>query len=173
MSSFAALGLLAAVLMLLVYRQDRAGPKRALGMGFRLARRIAVTMPIAVIFAGFTGEILPQQAVAATLGADSGWLGLVLAGFLGGLMPGGPIVSFSTALVIYNAGAGVPQIVAFITGWSVYAFHRVLSYELPLMGTRYVLVRLGASLPLPLIAGGLAWGFMAAAYRLGKNFLIQ
>ncbi len=166
MSSFASLAFLAVVLMLLVYRQDRAGPRRALKQGFRLAGRIAVTMPIAVVFAGFTGELLPHDTVAANLGAESGGLGIMLAGVIGGFMPGGPIVSFSTALVIYNAGAGVPQIIAFITGWSVYAFHRTLSYEIPLMGSRFALVRLAASLALPLAAGGLASAFIALGYRM-------
>lgn len=166
MSSFFALAALAAVLLFLVYRQDRNGPKRALTQGFKLIGRIAVVMPIAVVFAGFTGELLPKETVAAWLGPDSHWFGIILAGFIGGFMPGGPIVSFSTALVIYNAGAGVPQIIAFITGWSVYAFHRTLSYEVPLMGARFVLVRLSASLLLPLIAGGLAAAFLALGYRM-------
>jgi len=166
MSSFAALAFLAVVLLLLVYRQDPAAPKRALKQGFRLVGRIAVTMPIAVAFAGFTGELLPRETVAAGLGPESGWIGIVLAGVIGGFMPGGPIVSFSTALIIYNAGAGVPQIIAFITGWSVYAFHRTLSYEIPLMGFRFAAVRLGASLVLPLAAGGLSALVLALGYRL-------
>jgi hypothetical protein len=167
MISFAALAFLAAVLMLVVFRQDRAAPKRALRQGFRLVPRIAVTMPIAVVFAGFAGELLPRETVAAGLGPESRWFGILLAGLIGGFMPGGPIVSFSTALVIYNAGAGVPQIVAFITGWSVYAFHRTLSYEIPLMGIRFALVRLLASALLPLVAGGLSAAALALGFRLG------
>lgn len=167
MISFAFLAVLAVVLLLLVYRQDPTGPKRAFKQGFRLAGRISVTMPIAVVFAGFAGELLPRETVAAGLGPESGFLGIILAGVIGGFMPGGPIVSFSTALVIYNAGAGVPQIIAFITGWSVYAFHRTLSYEIPLLGGRFALVRLAASLVLPLVAGALAAAFLAVGYRLG------
>ena len=44
-----------------------------------------------------------------------------------------------------------------MTAWSVLAIHRTLSFELPLMGSRFVLLRLLVSLPLPLIAGALAW----------------
>jgi hypothetical protein len=46
--------------------------------------------------------------------------------------------------------------VALMTAWSVLALHRVLSFELPLMGARFVMLRWIVSLPLPLIAGALA-----------------
>lgn len=51
---------------------------------------------------------------------------------------------------------GFAPLVALMTAWSVLAVHRVLSFELPLMGPRFVSMRLLASLPLPLIAGALA-----------------
>jgi hypothetical protein len=37
----------------------------------------------------------------------------------------------------------------------VFAIHRIIIYEIPLMGLRFSTIRLVSSLPLPLIAGGL------------------
>ena len=59
----------------------------------------------------------------------------------------------SIAITLLHSGAGVPQLVAFVTGWAVLAVHRVLALEIPLMGLRFTMVRLGASMFLPLIAG--------------------
>ena len=46
--------------------------------------------------------------------------------------------------------------IAFLTAWSVFAFHRVLIYEITLMGWRFSAVRLISSLILPPLAGLLA-----------------
>jgi uncharacterized membrane protein YraQ (UPF0718 family) len=73
-------------------------------------------------------------------------------------VPSGPIVSFPLVVVLWKAGAGLPQLVAFLTAWSVFAFHRVLIYESTLMGWRFVALRLVASLVLPVLAGVLALG---------------
>jgi hypothetical protein len=62
--------------------------------------------------------------------------------------------------VILQGGAGLPQIVALITGWSVFALNRVLAYEAPIMGWRFVALRLTASLALPLAAGLMAEGLV-------------
>jgi hypothetical protein len=45
---------------------------------------------------------------------------------------------------------------ALITGWSIFAVHRIISWEYPLLGWRFVVLRLVAALPLPIMAGLLA-----------------
>ena len=62
------------------------------------------------------------------------YLGLVtLASVIGGFIPSGPSVSFPVVVVLLQAGAGFPQVVAFLTAWSIVALHRVLIYEIPLL----------------------------------------
>jgi hypothetical protein len=51
--------------------------------------------------------------------------------------------------------------VAFLTAWSVFAFHRVLIYEITLMGWRFSAVRLTSSLVLPPLAGFLTAGLIS------------
>ena len=65
-------------------------------------------------------------------------------------------MSFPVVVIFAQAGAGFPQVVAFVTAWSVIGVHRMLIYEIPLMGWRFTLVRLVSSLVLPVIAGALA-----------------
>lgn len=47
---------------------------------------------------------------------------------------------------VMAVGAGLPQLVAFLTAWSVLALHRVLMYEAALMGWLFSVTRLTSSL---------------------------
>jgi hypothetical protein len=42
---------------------------------------------------------------------------------------------------------------ALLTAWSVFAFNRILAFEIPLMGPRFVGLRILSSLGLPPLAG--------------------
>ena len=50
----------------------------------------------------------------------------------------------------------IPALVAFLTGWSVFAAHRVLIFEIPMFGFHWVRLRMLSVVPLPVIAGALA-----------------
>ena len=56
--------------------------------------RILVRLPFALFAASCIAELVPQRAIAAVLGSEAGFTGIIAASLLGGLMPGGPIVSF-------------------------------------------------------------------------------
>jgi uncharacterized membrane protein YraQ (UPF0718 family) len=121
--------------------------------------RFLVIMPriaVALLAAGFLAKLMPGDAVARSIGAESGLGGILLASAVGGVIPGGPILSFPLIVILYKAGAGIPQLVAFLTAWSVFAFHRVLIYEVAMMGWRFSAVRIISSLILPPLAGLLA-----------------
>lgn len=134
--------------------------------GLRLAVEHFVTvMPLmipALVTATFLGALVPENLIASWIGADTGLAGIVVAACVGGLVPGGPVLSYPLAVVLMQAGAGVPQVTAFLAAWSVFAMHRVISYEVPLMGWRFSAVRLLASLALPLAAGLLAGVLVSA-----------
>lgn len=107
---------------------------------------------VAIIAAGFIGKLVPGEIVGKYIGPESGLFGIMLATIVGGFTPAGPIVSFPIVVVMLKAGAGFPQVVAFLTAWSVFALHRVMIYEIPMMGWRFSMVRLASSLILPPIA---------------------
>jgi hypothetical protein len=59
----------------------------------------------------------------------------------------------------------IAPLIALVTGWSVYAFHRVISYEGPIMGWRFVTLRMLVSWFVP-PAAALGAGLIAAAAGL-------
>ena len=146
----------AAVLALFVLRRP-SGERRS---AFRYAGAQAVAVlpriPIAVIAAGFLAELLPQESISTWIGGDSGFVGILIASAVGAMIPSGPIISFPVAIALLHLGAGVPQLVAFLTAWSVFALHRLLMWEIPLLGAAFAAKRLAVSLILPPIAAVIA-----------------
>ena len=111
---------------------------------------------IGVIGSGFLAEALPNEWIAPWLGPGSGFLGVTIATLGGALTPGGPVVGFSIGAAALKSGAGAPQVIAYSTAWALYAIHRLLNWEVPLMPARMVWLRASASLPLPFLAAAMA-----------------
>lgn len=162
--------ILASVTAAIAIYANRTKPA-AIGAGLRFTRAqvaaLAIRLPFALVAAQCLAALLPQDTVAAWIGPASGVSGIIVAAFAGGLLPGGPMISFPLALVLAGQGAGTAQLAALITGWSVFAIHRVISYESPLMGWRFVAVRLIASSPLPVLAGVLMLAALALIGDVG------
>lgn len=125
--------------------------RKATDRAFRVLPRIAV----AVLTAGFVARLIPSGIVVEHIGPDSGLSGTLIAMLVGGFIPSGPIISFPLVVALSQAGAGTVQLITLLTAWSVFAIHRVIIYEVPMMGARFSMIRLACSLPLPLIAAGL------------------
>jgi uncharacterized membrane protein YraQ (UPF0718 family) len=124
-------------------------------------RALVVRLVLALVATAFLIQVLPLETLSHVIGPASGLTGIAVASLIGGVMPGGPMTSFPLALVFINAGAGTPQIVALIAGWSVFALHRLLAYEAPIMGWHFVLLRTLASLPVPILTGLAAEAILA------------
>lgn len=131
------------------------------------AGQIVIRLPLALLAAAFLTEVLPAEQIGAVLGPESGVLGIFIASFVGGLLPGGPMASFPIALVMWQMGAGPAQTVALLAGWSIFAFHRILAYEAPMLGWRFTALRLSSCLFLPMLAGLLAQGGMMLVAEFG------
>jgi uncharacterized membrane protein YraQ (UPF0718 family) len=110
----------------------------------------------AFAIAGLLQVLIPQEIILRWIGPESGWRGIVVASVAGPLTPGGPMLSFPILAGLHQAGAGLGPLVAYLTGWSLLGLHRILAWELPLLGPHFVGVRLAVSLLLPPIAGYLA-----------------
>jgi uncharacterized membrane protein YraQ (UPF0718 family) len=149
--------LVALMAVILLWKKGWAGIVAGLGSTWATFRQLMRVIPFAMLVAYMLAEVLPNELISSWLGEGSGMLGLVIASFTGALVPSGPFVSYPIAITLLHSGTGVPQLVAFVTGWALLAVHRVLALELPLMGPRFVAVRLGASIALPTIAGATAY----------------
>ncbi len=115
--------------------------------------RVLPVMLMALPMAALIAELIPAGWAEAWLGPDSGMVGVVLASLAGGLLPGGPFVAFPLVLGFLKAGAGPAQMVALISGWAILGLHRTLAWELPILGGRFIILRLLASFALPVLAG--------------------
>ncbi|MDO9411793.1 MAG: hypothetical protein Q7T81_04360 [Pseudolabrys sp.] len=111
---------------------------------------------LGVIGSGFIAEALPKSMIAPWLGPESAIMGIALATIGGALTPGGPVVGFALGAAALKGGAGAPQVVAFTTAWALFAVHRLVLYEVPMMPARVVWLRALVCLPLPFIAAGAA-----------------
>lgn len=145
-------GVLAAVAMSRGDAAARAGFMRA-------AQQLVVLVPrmlLALIAAGFMVMLIPTELIARYLGEDSGVTGILIGTVAGLFVPSGGVVAFALAAAFVTRGASVPALVAFLTGWSVFAAHRVVIFEIPLLGARFARLRLMSVVILPPLAGGLA-----------------
>lgn len=104
----------------------------------------------------FVTLILPREMVARWVGHESGFSGLLIAAFFGFILPGGPITIYPVAGAFLLMGADAGAVVAFITSWTLIGYTRALVWELPFFGADFVLWRIAAALPLPILAGLLA-----------------
>lgn len=129
------------------------------------ARELAIRLPLALLAASFLSQILPRDIVGAAIGPDSGLIGILAATAAGSILPGGPFVAFPLAVSFYDAGAGLPQLVALITSWSTLGVIRIVAFEWPMLGPRFVALRVGVTLLLPPLAGAIAAGMLAFAGR--------
>ncbi len=150
-----------AVLALMTVLRARPLWRASARQGVEEFLRLLPRIMIGVMGSGYIAAAMPQDIIALWLGESSGLLGVLIATAAGALTPGGPVVGFALGAAALKGGAGAPQVIAFSTAWALFAFQRLFIYELPIMQSRVVWLRVAASLPIPLIAA-------VAAMLIGK-----
>lgn len=128
----------------------------ALSSAMQMFKQVMLRMPPMLFALGMLAKLLPEGFIAAQLGANAGLQGIFLGTLFGALLPGGPIVTFPVIVILMEDGAAGGPLIALLTAWSLVGLHRVMSFEFPLMGARFVAIRLIASSLLPALAGLLA-----------------
>jgi uncharacterized membrane protein YraQ (UPF0718 family) len=108
------------------------------------------------LIGAFVTLLLPREMVARWVGHESGFAGLLVAALFGFILPGGPITIYPVAGAFLAMGADAGAVVAFITSWTLIGYTRALVWELPFFGSDFVIWRIAAAVPLPIIAGLLA-----------------
>jgi hypothetical protein len=111
---------------------------------------------LGVIGSGYIAAIIPQQVITGWLGPDSGWSGVLAAVIAGAATPGGPVVGFSIGAVALKSGGGAPQVIAYVVAWALFAFQRLILWEIPFMPARFVWFRAAVSVPFPFLAAAIA-----------------
>lgn len=147
---------LAVLLLYLGHRRNRRIPGIAIAGTWKEFRRLLPRLLIGIVGAGYLARMVPADFVNHWLGANSGIIGITVAAIAGALTPGGPVVGYSLGAAALKAGAGVPQVMAYVTGWSLFTLNRMLIWELPTMPAWFVRIRILVSLPFPFLAAALA-----------------
>jgi len=107
----------------------------------------------ACLIAALVAVLLPREQMSRWVGAESGFLGLLIGTFAGVILPGGPITIFPVAGAFLAVGADVGVAIAFITSWTLLGYSRALVWELPIFGLDFMIWRSIVAIPLPIIAG--------------------
>ena len=149
------MGVVAITLLAIGYFGGKELHTEGLKITLSMTLEILPLLFFAFLVAGMVQVLLPQDIVTRWVGGESGFRGIMLGTIAGGLAPGGPYVSLPIAAGLFRAGAGMGTMVAFLTGWSLWAVTR-LPMEFGILGWRLTLVRLASTFFFPPIAGWIA-----------------
>jgi len=144
-------------IVLLIIAYQKGGGEHIVGLKAAgdILLKVTPLLICAFIVAGMIQTLIPTEIISKWIGAESGFRGIFAGAVIGGLMPGGPFVSLPIAAGLLQAGAGIGTMVAFLTGWSLWAVTR-LPLEIGLMGWKFTAIRLACTFFFPIIAGLLA-----------------
>lgn len=154
------LGLAFLALLAVVRRRGRATMLDGLERAMEQFAHVLPQLMVALLVAGFLAKLIPAELIGGLVGPEAGWRGLVIAAFAGPIVPAGPVLAFSIAALLERVGATPEALVAFITSWSLFTIHRMVSYELPLLGASFLRLRLLSVGLVPIAAGVIAAGLV-------------
>ncbi|RQV94791.1 MAG: permease [Calditrichaeota bacterium] len=156
------MGVLALALLIIGYSRGNNDHITGLKSAMNMTVEILPLLIFAFIVAGMIQMLIPHEMLSKWVGTESGWRGILFGSLAGGLAPGGPYVSLPLAAALLKSGAGAGTMVAFLTGWSLWAFNR-LPMEIGILGWKFAVIRLAAVFIFPPIAGLIAHLFFSNA----------
>jgi len=154
------MGALALILLLIGYYKGQGQHISGIKSALNMTLEVLPLLILAFLVAGMVQVLLPSELISKWIGAASGIRGIFIGTIAGALAPGGPYVSLPVAAGLLRSGAGVGTMVAFLTGWSLWAFSR-LPMEVGILGWKFTLIRLISTFFFPPIAGLIAHTFFA------------
>lgn len=156
------MGLLAVILLVIGYCKGQGQHVSGVKSGLSMTVEILPLLVLAFIVAGMVQVLLPRELLSKWVGAESGIRGILIGTVAGGFTPGGPYVSLPVVAALLRSGASVGTMVAFLTGWSLWAVSR-LPMEVGILGWRFTLLRFASTFFFPPIAGLIAQAFFTGA----------
>jgi uncharacterized membrane protein YraQ (UPF0718 family) len=156
------MGALATILLFTGYYRGQGQHLSGMRSALNTTVQILPLLVFALIVAGMVQVLLPQELLSKWVGAESGMRGILIGTVAGALAPGGPYVSFPVAAGLLRSGASVGTMVAFVTGWSLWAVSR-LPMEVGVLGWKFTLIHIASTFFFPPIAGLIAQMFAASA----------
>lgn len=104
-----------ALLLGLSFFKDKQKTKMSLKKAWKAFENILPEFLVVILLVGVLLAVLNTEVISKVLGADSGWIGVIIASVVGAitLIPG--FVAFPTAAMLLQSGAGYMQIGAFVS----------------------------------------------------------
>jgi len=152
------MGIIAFILLLLAYYRGQGQHIAGIRIALNIMIEILPLLILSFIVAGMIEVLIPKEIISKWIGEGSGIRGILIGTVAGSLTPGGPYVSLPVATGLLRSGASVGTIVAFLTGWSLWAVSR-LPMEVGILGWRFTLIRIASTFFFPPIAGFIAQMF--------------
>lgn len=149
------MGLLAIILLAIGHQRGQGEELIGLRTAAAMLLQIVPLLIFAFIVAGMIQVLIPRELLSRWVGESSGLRGILIGSIAGGLAPGGPYVSLPLAAGLVRSGAGIGTMVAFLTGWSLWAIGR-LPMEIGILGWKLTLIRIVSTLIFPPLAGIIA-----------------
>ncbi|KPK86198.1 MAG: permease [Phycisphaerae bacterium SM23_33] len=146
---------LALLLLALGYHKGQAQHLAGTKLALSMMVQVFPLLFFALLAAGMVQALIPQELISRWIGAEAGVRGILLGTVAGAMAPGGPYVSLPIAAGLMRSGAGAGTMVAFLTGWSLWALSR-LPMEIGVLGWRLTLIRIASTFFFPPIAGLIA-----------------
>ena len=157
MGSIVLLAVMGAILFVIAWRLPGRKHIEGIREGWQMALVNVPRVVLALLTAGFLSHLVPHELIAEWVGHESGLKGIAIATVLGTIMPGGPLIAFPIVALLTKAGAGMPALVTFLTAWSVLGIQRIIGFELPMMGSKFVINRVAIGVFLPPLSGGFVY----------------
>jgi len=152
------MGVLAIILLFIGYYKGQGQHISGMRSALNMTVEVLPLLVFAFIVAGMVQVLLPRELLSKWVGMESGMRGILIGTIAGGLAPGGPFVSLPVAAGLLRSGASVGTMVAFLTGWSLWAVSR-LPMEVGILGWKFTLIRIASTFFFPPIAGLIAQAF--------------
>ena len=149
------MGVLAVALLTIGYVRGQGQHLVGLKSALDMIIEILPLLVFAFIMAGMVQVLLPRELISKWVGAESGMRGILIGTIAGGFSPGGPYVSLPIVAGLLRTGAGIGTMVAFLTGWSLWAVAR-LPMEIGILGWKFTGIRMACTFFFPPIAGLIA-----------------
>lgn len=147
------LSLAAVILLFVAYRQGK------FLISLKEAKKLFLaTLPLllcAFVVVGFMNILIPEKALQAWLGAESGWRGIVIGPLIGALIQGGPYAFFPLFDAVFRESVTIGTAISMITAWGMINVGH-LPYEFTFLGSRFVILKYAIYITVPSLAGLLA-----------------
>ncbi len=114
MSNYILYGI-ALIFLTFSFIKDKNKTKKSLKKAWKAFENILPEFLVVILFVGILLAVFDAEVISKIIGADSRWLGVILAAVVGAvtLIPG--FVAFPTAAMLLQSGAGYMQIGAFVS----------------------------------------------------------